>query len=104
MRRIFLAGLVALALSAGGGAAAVAAPGDHGNACPPNSPAGGGDPACGKERPAPPPEETCPPATGPISGGLIQPLSDAIREGGGAALADLIDDINCQLIQGTLGL
>jgi hypothetical protein len=47
---------------------------------------------------------TCPPATGPISGGVVQPLSDAIRNGGGAPLADVIDQINCQLIQGTLGL
>ena len=103
MRRIFLAGLLSLALSATGAGVALAAPGDHGNACPPNSPAGGGDPACGKERPAPPPPD-CPPATGPISGGVVQPISDAIREGGGGQLADVIDQVNCELIQGTLGL
>ena len=46
---------------------------------------------------------TCPPADGPISG-IVQQISDAIRGGGGAPLADVIDTINCEIIVGVLGL
>jgi len=45
----------------------------------------------------------CPPADGPISG-IVQQISDQIRAGGGAPLADLVDTVNCQLIVGVLGL
>jgi hypothetical protein len=50
-----------------------------------------------------PPEPTCPPATGPISG-VVQQISDGIRDGGGGQLADVIDQVNCELIVGVLGL
>ena len=45
----------------------------------------------------------CPPATGPISG-IVQQISDGIRSGGGAPLADVVDTINCEIIVGVLGL
>ena len=45
----------------------------------------------------------CPPATGPISG-IVQQISDGIRDGGGAPLADVVDTINCEIIVGVLGL
>lgn len=98
----FFAVLFSAALLFGVGAStALAAPGDHGNSCPPASKnPGGSPPGCGH---APPPAPTCPPATGPISG-IVQQISDAIRGGGGGPLADVIDAINCQIIVGVLGL
>ena len=62
----------------------------------------GRNPNCPEEEP-PTEEPTCPPATGPISG-IVQQVSDGIRGGGGAPLADLIDQINCGVIVGVLGL
>ena len=50
-----------------------------------------------------PPADACPPADGPISG-VVQQISDGIRNGGGAPLADVIDQVNCQLVVGVLGL
>ena len=64
-----------------------------------NGQAGAHNPNCpAEEEPA-----GCPPATGPLSS-VVQQISDAIRDGGGAPLADLIDQINCALIVGVLGL
>jgi hypothetical protein len=57
----------------------------------------GGNGGNGEEPP------TCPPADGPISG-IVQQISDAIRGGGGAPLADVIDTVNCEIIVGVLGL
>ena len=93
-----------------------------GSPCPPSSPNAGGDPACGVDHNQPPPacdnpnaqphNPNCPPpeppppacdTSGPISS-IVQQISDGIRNGGGAPLADVIDEINCQLIVGVLGL
>jgi hypothetical protein len=83
-----------------------------------NGPAGGHNPLCPDGPPGPPGEQppcsgavgahnpncaSCPPATGPVSGGVVQPVSDGIRGGGGGAAADVVDTVNCELIQGTLG-
>ena len=62
-----------------------------------------GAPGCPDEEEPPPPGGGCPPATGPISG-IVQQISDEIRAGGGAPLADVIDTINCEIIVGVLGL
>jgi len=83
--------------------------GSHNPLCPDGPPGPPTDhPPCsgavGEHNPNCPPPPTCPPATGPVSGGVVQPISDAIRNGGGGQLSDVIDQINCQLIQGTLGL
>jgi hypothetical protein len=63
----------------------------------------GGDGVEGDNEEEPPAGETCPPATGPISS-VVQQISDGIRDGGGAPLADVIDQINCGVIVGVLGL
>lgn len=82
-----------------------------GMVCPPNSPAGQADrtgPPCGNGNGngggGGGETTTCPPATGPVSGNVVQPISDGIRNGGGGQLADVVDQVNCQLVQGTLGL
>jgi hypothetical protein len=51
----------------------------------------------------PPHEGECPPATGPISG-IVQSVSDVVREAGLEPVADLIDAINCNLIVDVLHL
>lgn len=67
----------------------------------------GRNPNCenGEEPPPPPPPDPaeCPPGTGPVSG-VVQQISDGIRGGGGAPLADVIDTVNCEIIVGVLGL
>src|SRR6478672_2507531 len=52
---------------------------------------GGGGGGGGGEQPG------CPPADGPISG-VVQQISDGVRNGGGAPLADVLDSVNCQII------
>jgi hypothetical protein len=51
----------------------------------------------------PPHEGECPPAEGPISG-IVQSVSDGVREAGLGPVADLIDVINCKLIVDVLHL
>ncbi len=70
----------------------------------PGSPCNGGGEDCDKSGPGGdckpddnPPAEACPPATGPLSG-VVQSVSDGIRNAGGAPLADLVDEINCGLL------
>ena len=63
----------------------------------------GRNPNCPPEEPEEPEEPTCPPADGPVSG-VVQQISDGIRGGGGGALADVVDQVNCALIVGVLGL
>lgn len=94
--------------------------GSGGNTCPPASPGAGNQPPCGNGGNGGNGGDggsggggggtgggtggaTCPPGTGPISS-IVQQISDAIRNGGGAPLADVVDQVNCQLIVGTLGL
>ena len=97
MKKVLAALFSSAVLFGVGASSAVAAPGDHGKSCP----KGGTPPACGKQKGGQ--AETCPPADGPISG-IVQQISDAIRDGGGAPLADVIDTINCEIIVGVLGL
>lgn len=99
MRKLFAVLAATALVLAFGVSSAFAAPGGQGKANPP---------ACQKGKPKHNPHcqaqpATCPPASGPISG-VVQQISDAIRDGGGAPLADVIDEINCQLIVGVLGL
>jgi hypothetical protein len=93
MRRAFLVSICSLVLAAAGAGVAMAqggGGGGNGAACPPKSPAGGGDPACGKPRPAPTPE---PPACelGPITSAV-----DAVDFG---PLDSTVHDVLCALAE-----
>ena len=55
-KKYILPGVVAIAMTVGGGTAVAHHQQGHGGgACPTSSPAGGGDPSCGKPKPTPPP-------------------------------------------------
>ena len=61
-----------------------------------------GAPGCPSDGGGTDPEPACD-TSGPVSS-IVQQISDEIRAGGGAPLADVIDTINCEIIVGVLGL
>ena len=65
----------------------------------PNDGCENGAPGCDDGGGAP----TCPPADGPVSG-IVQQVSNGVRNGGGAPLADVVDTVNCEIVVGVLGL
>ncbi len=49
------------------------------------------------QEPEPPAPADCPPATGAVSG-VVQQVSDGVRDGGGDPIADGVDQLNCAVI------
>ena len=93
MRKL-IALTVALAFAVGGGTA-FAEPGDQGNACPKRSKNPGGDPACGNKKKPPPPPACV--EEGPISS-VVDEVEQGFREQGGGQVADVLHQVNCQII------
>ena len=97
MRKFLVLTCAAAFFAVGGAGVAVAAPGDHGNACPPASKNPGGDPSCGKQKPPPePPEPGCV-EEGPISS-IVDQVEQGFRDNGGEAVADVLHTVNCEII------
>ena len=86
MRKLTLLVGVLGALAFGGAGIAGADPGDHGNACPGSSGNPGGDPSCGKPRPAPP-EEGC----------ELGPITTAVNNIDFGPLDQAVNDVLCAL-------
>jgi hypothetical protein len=70
---------------------------NDGENCDKSGPGGDCNPGDGNDDDGNPPMGGCPPATGPISG-IVQSVSDAVRNGGLGPVADLVDQINCRLL------
>jgi hypothetical protein len=99
MRRFILVSICSLVVAASGTGIALAqggSGGGNGAACPPKSPAGGGDPACGKPRPTPTPTPTPTPEPPACELGPITSAVDAIDFG---PLDSTVHDVLCALAE-----